>query len=178
MPDPPSLISLISADVKHTTAPSSTVVTTTPRVCAFCNKQYGKYHCPRCSSDYCSVICFKSIAHRKCNTAFQTEKRREELSAHCSATTRQMLPDDEKLGLRELVNEYELDAEEHPLGDYEDYADGEGGADIHDRMAGVDVEAAEFGDLWNRLTANEQAEFMKLAEQHRQNANNNNSFLF
>ncbi|KAK7203009.1 hypothetical protein BZA70DRAFT_284547 [Myxozyma melibiosi] len=203
-----------------------------PRICFFCTTsaskeghQLGKYQCPRCSRFYCSLKCYRSKAHAACTASFKRDSTTASAAGVGSASgegRRQVLvndgvatSDEEKIRLRELVNEYALEAEEHPLGDLErlvnrpaeyvedseadsddehstapknfnhsnnddddddDDDDGEDDEarrkDLEDRMRGVDIESADFDTLWSRLTITEQADFLRLAQQHERESNN------
>ncbi|KAK9472604.1 uncharacterized protein V1510DRAFT_417201 [Dipodascopsis tothii] len=157
------------------------------RICGLCRTKYGRYSCPRCQTLYCSLECYRRPAHRLCIDSFEREKAAA-LAATGAADSQ--LSNDDKRALHDLVQQYELDAAENPLGDLAALA-GEGGGrdgdgdgdsdsdsdddgddsaghrqDLRDRLAGVDVDAADFDDLWARLTVAEQADFIRLAQEH------------
>ncbi|KAK9383270.1 uncharacterized protein V2V93DRAFT_364713 [Kockiozyma suomiensis] len=117
-----------------------------PRICFFCaKKRLGKYQCPRCSRHYCSLDCYSSKAHSACFSSFKRD-----LETAKTSTTQTKESDDgvitngeEKIRLRQLVNEYELDAEENPLGDFAKFANKEKLSTLVDSDIDDDSENAE-----------------------------------
>ncbi|KAK9469378.1 hypothetical protein V1512DRAFT_256115 [Lipomyces arxii] len=197
-----------NTEVQSSLKVSGSGIGTGPRICAFCKKEYGKYSCPRCEQLYCSLSCYKCNEHKACFSTFYRDSAQAAAAAAVNLVDEPKLSGGDKIRLLELVNEYELDAQERPLGDYEelfkeldaseecdsddkqeDQADQEvqngeeesdtgsfgeeadaRRQDLERRMQGLDIDSAGFGDLWNRLTDAEQADFVKLAREHEMHA--------
>ncbi|KAK9366259.1 hypothetical protein V1509DRAFT_630234 [Lipomyces kononenkoae] len=171
------------------------------RICVFCKTAYGKYSCPRCRQLYCSIVCYKSESHQTCSSSFYRDNVKDTKEAVVAEAVvggveSRQISTSEKRRLLELVNEYEIDAQERPLGDLEVFVknaskfespepcwthdgDGEGEhnrmiandqekwiEDLKDRLTDLDVESAEFEDIWTRLTIREQADFIRLSQEH------------
>ncbi|KAL5706816.1 hypothetical protein ACHQM5_024935 [Ranunculus cassubicifolius] len=74
---------VVTSEKASTSFPASTV---TRMICRVCEKQFSKYTCPRCSSPYCSLECYKSHSLR-CTESFMRENVVGEMG--------QIQPDDE-----------------------------------------------------------------------------------
>ncbi|KAK9314421.1 hypothetical protein V1522DRAFT_407668 [Lipomyces starkeyi] len=187
----------INADIQSSIEASTSRLTEIPRICVFCKKVYGKYSCPRCRQLYCSLACYKSKAHQTCSTSFYCDNAEDTTIAAIKEVESPELSPSEKRRLLELVNEYEIEAQERPLGDFEglvkraselksqsaeiacphDDAEDEQQSsdereqekwiqDLEHRLTDLDLESAEFEEIWTRLTLREQADFIRLAQEH------------
>ncbi|KAK9388480.1 hypothetical protein V1515DRAFT_596988 [Lipomyces mesembrius] len=191
----------INADIQSSVEASTSRPRQSPRICVFCKKEYGKYSCPRCRQLYCSLACYKSKVHQTCSTSFYCDHAQDTTRAAITEAESPELSTSEKKRLLELVNEYEIEAQERPLGDFEDlvkkasernsqsaeiacpHDDAEEEQrssderkqerwkqDLEGRLTDLDLESAEFEEIWTRLTLREQADFVRLAQEHERHA--------
>ena len=163
--------------------------------CEFCNKFLIKYTCPKCRKGYCSVECYKSMAHRECSTAFNKEQSEGQTEAMKSSekereTMNEILKRNQFVAPEgggplefvgdpfRLLEEAELDfdadedeesdeeteeeAEEEPEQDEETIRRRK---DLEIRMEGLNIEEADFDEIWERLNSREREEFARLARQ-------------
>ncbi|KAK9428728.1 hypothetical protein V1505DRAFT_376145 [Lipomyces doorenjongii] len=189
----------INADIQSSIEASTSRLS--PRICVFCKKEYGKYSCPRCRQLYCSLACYKSKVHQTCSNSFYFDNTLATTRAALTEAESPELSTSEKKRLLELVNEYEIEAQERPLGDFEglvkkasalksqsaeiacphDVAEDEQQSsdesklerwrqDLEDRLTDLDLESAEFEEIWTRLTLREQTDFIRLAQEHERHA--------
>ncbi|KAJ8098192.1 hypothetical protein POJ06DRAFT_146582 [Lipomyces tetrasporus] len=190
----------INADIQSSIDGSTSSVGQSPRICAICKRAYGKYSCPRCRQLYCSLACYKSKAHQTCSASFYLDNVQEATQAVFTEGASSQLATSEKRRLLELVNGYEIEAQERPLGDFEGFVknkselrlpsgvirrphsaedkyyrwiEGEQQRwkiDLEERMTDLDLESADFEEIWKRLTMHEQADFIRLVQEHERHA--------
>ncbi|KAK9234306.1 hypothetical protein V1525DRAFT_413473 [Lipomyces kononenkoae] len=113
-------LEIVNADIQSSIEASTSGLGPSPRICAFCKTEYGKYSCPRCRQLYCSVACYKSEKHQTCASSFYRDSVQDAKGAVAGDDVSLQMSTSEKRRLLELVNEYEIDAQERPLGDLED----------------------------------------------------------
>ncbi|KAK9457526.1 hypothetical protein V1511DRAFT_493876 [Dipodascopsis uninucleata] len=170
------------------------------RICEFCKKSYGKYSCPRCQQLYCSLTCYQCRAHNSCVVSFQRENAADLARSGNARLQQTEISVEDKKRLLELVNEFEIEAQERPLGQYEsllkrrnsviteqsieqDETEDEGQdesqeewdkrkRDLEKRMKNIDLDTADFDEIWSNLTIGEQADFIRLVEAHRNELRN------
>ncbi|KAK9476569.1 hypothetical protein V1514DRAFT_336388 [Lipomyces japonicus] len=190
----PSKLHDLNNDIQASIELSATRLAESPRICEFCKRKYAKYSCPRCGLLYCSLDCYRSKDHRDCSSTFYHESRRA-ASASFVKDKESELTNDEKKKLLEIIHEYEVEAELNPLGEYtvlddddtpqadldtklehtntsdEESDTEERRKDLESRMNDIDIESADFYDLWKRLTIREQADFIRLTQEHENQSN-------
>ncbi|KAK9321734.1 hypothetical protein V1517DRAFT_325482 [Lipomyces orientalis] len=190
----------VNADIQSSIDDSTSSVGQGPRICAFCKREYGKYSCPRCRQIYCSLACYKSKAHQTCSASFYLDNVQKGTQAVLKESSSSQLSTREKRRLLELVNGYEIEAQERPLGDFEGFVkdksdlrlpsgeirhpdsaedkyhhwiEGEQQRwriDLEERMTDLDLQSADFEEIWQRLTMYEQADFIRLVQEHERHA--------
>ncbi|KAK9376457.1 uncharacterized protein V1513DRAFT_438723 [Lipomyces chichibuensis] len=195
-------LEIINADIQSSIEASTFRLRQSPRICVFCKEEYGKYSCPRCGQLYCSLACYQSRAHQTCSSSFYCDNSQDTTRAAVTEVESAELSAIEKRRLLELVNEYEIEAQERPLGDFEQIVNkpselksqsadiacphvddedeqqssGSEGEqerwrqDLERRLTDLDLESAEFEEIWTRLTLREQADFIRLAQEHERHA--------
>ncbi|KAK9463894.1 uncharacterized protein V1516DRAFT_618430 [Lipomyces oligophaga] len=162
-------------------------------MCQFCPPtaaHISKYECPRCNQHYCSLKCYKSRSHSACVLSF----RRDVLTDNSMMLAKPSISNvdlREQKRLRELVHEYEILAEQDPYGEYKKYVNDISSADSDDelaesdnevirdqnrkdlqrRMNDIDFNSADFNTIWARLTITEQADFLRLVQEHSETNN-------
>ncbi|KZV82052.1 hypothetical protein EXIGLDRAFT_685330 [Exidia glandulosa HHB12029] len=123
-------------------------------VCSICRRQVAKYTCPKCNLPYCSLSCFRSETHMQCSeTFYKREVETDILSAPKSDKERR-----DMLALLQRFEETnnEEDATNNALLDDPD------GADLAERIAGLDLDAADTDDLWEALDKDQRQRFLEI----------------
>ncbi|ELT96294.1 hypothetical protein CAPTEDRAFT_192100 [Capitella teleta] len=129
----------------------------TERVCKICHKNDGKYTCPRCNLAYCSVDCYKGVAHADCSETFYKDCVMQGLAEMNAGS-------EEKEKILETLQRLE---DHNPVVDPEEFLeDGDEEEDLAERIADLDLD--DDADLiWQRLTPKEQKEFQEMMKDGR-----------
>ncbi|XP_045522462.1 zinc finger HIT domain-containing protein 2 [Pieris brassicae] len=120
-------------------------------LCGLCEKNQGRYCCPRCEVFYCSLDCYKSDRHLECSENFYKECVSKELALNT-------VDDDSKSKMIEILNRMqneELEPEEEFLD-----SDDDNEIDLPTRLQNIKLDDAD--SLWSALTNDERNEFQSL----------------
>jgi hypothetical protein len=135
-------------------------------LCAFCLRQGGSYRCPRCSRPYCSVSCYSCDAHADCSEGFYKDAFMTRLrSTHAAPDERRRMLD----ALRRVEDEHAATEEAPDEGDEGpgEAAEAAGApalAGLVERLRGLEVHDLAEEELWDMLSAEEQAAFATMVE--------------
>jgi hypothetical protein len=194
------MLSALQNIVEHNENIKETRLETLAKPCPFCNKRLAKYVCPRCKRGYCSLECYRTSAHSACWEGFHREQMMEEdeRTKASEEEKKKMLevlkkyefqaPEDggalEFVGNPEPVATVEL--EEADFGDSanldevddskeedEDEETARRQKDLERRMTGLNIEEADFEEIWERLNSGEREEFVRLARELEKEENKN-----
>ncbi|KAL5537178.1 hypothetical protein ACEPAF_1001 [Sanghuangporus sanghuang] len=120
--------------------------------CGICRRQVSRYTCPSCNVAYCSLSCFRSNEHSQCSEAFYKHQLESEIRTQPSAST------EERRRMLEMLKQFEQEGVD------EDLLEGEeenGDDNLAERLGGIDLESASASDIWNALTSEERATFLR-----------------
>ena len=118
------------------------------RRCKFCKVKESKYTCPKCNCYYCGLSCYKSKDHEQCSETFYKENVLRELKGMKST-------DKLKRETMEMLNKMERQGNS----DAEIGWDDEATEGLEVRMQGLDIDYANFEDIFVRLTEKEKKLF-------------------
>ena len=175
--------------------------------CSVCNKRLVNYVCPRCNQGFCTVECSRSLQHQSClagapqpgqskSTADRENilhiLKRNDIVAPEDGGPLQLLESDNDmvrfLNTDEAVEDHQDDDKPDGLnlGSDAEVDDDEGEEDeendrrredLQKRMAGLDIEDANFEEIWERLDSQEREEFVKLAQELEEREGRWNSWM-
>ncbi|GAA6062065.1 hypothetical protein JCM10212_003563 [Sporobolomyces blumeae] len=141
-------------------------------ICAICERQISRYHCPVCNLPYCSLACYKAPEHESCSERFDRQSLVDEIKSAQGKSA------EEKRAMMDMLKRFEDEARD----DDENEEDGEGeerggeGADLErdqleKRLEGIDLDALPPDELLALLSPAQQAAFSStLADPARVNA--------
>eukprot|EP00088_Acartia_fossae_P048182 TRINITY_DN5252_c1_g1_i1.p1 TRINITY_DN5252_c1_g1~~TRINITY_DN5252_c1_g1_i1.p1 ORF type:complete len:360 (+),score=37.64 TRINITY_DN5252_c1_g1_i1:46-1125(+) len=125
------------------------------RRCCFCPSGDGKFTCPRCNQDYCSLSCYQSRTHQRCSEDFYKECVQAELgSTELGPEARSQM----QSILARINNTGDSTAQDSE--DSVDSDDDEEEVDLAERLAGIDLDDTD--KVWEKLSASERREFNAL----------------
>ncbi|XP_043929039.1 zinc finger HIT domain-containing protein 2 [Protopterus annectens] len=127
-----------------------------PGVCRLCFSALGRYTCPKCNVQFCSVSCYQGKTHQSCSEKFYKDCVFQHLKLEQSSPEQRRKM--EEILLRALV---EQGVEEMAGGD-DDKNERAEAITLEERLAGLDIEEASEDDLWGKLTEEERKEFEEL----------------
>ncbi|GAA5873656.1 hypothetical protein JCM16303_002548 [Sporobolomyces ruberrimus] len=120
-------------------------------ICAICNRQISRYHCPTCNLPYCSLACYKSPQHEDCSEKFDRQSLLDEIKSAEGKTS------DEKKAMMDMLKRFEEENAEAEEGD------GEEGElereELEKRLEGVDLDSLPPDELLALLSPSQQAAF-------------------
>ncbi|XP_065057025.1 zinc finger HIT domain-containing protein 2-like [Rhopilema esculentum] len=116
--------------------------------CKFCKVKESKYTCPKCNCHYCGLGCYKSKDHEQCSETFYKENVLRELKGMKST-------DKLKRETMEMLNKMKKERNS----DAEIGWDDEATEGLEVRMQGLDIDNANFEDIFVRLTEKEKQLF-------------------
>ncbi|GAA5927096.1 Hit1p [Sporobolomyces koalae] len=119
-------------------------------ICAICNRQISRYHCPTCNMPYCSLACYKSPQHGDCSERFDRESLVNEIKSAEGKTT------DEKKAMLEMLKRFE--EENGELAEEDEGIELER-EQLEEKLKGVDLDALPPEELLALLSAEQQAAF-------------------
>lgn len=122
--------------------------------CKLCDNALAKYVCPKCSINYCSLICYQSAKHQSCSEEFYKDCVFEDLNVSDDPSQAKMMEILKKVHESNQILDNDLDDEDSPL----DSDDNEDVDDITERLKGIDLDNAEL--VWDKLTEDERQEFV------------------
>ena len=190
------MLSSLQNIVDHNQKTEETRLEARTKPCSFCNQRLGKYVCPRCNREYCSLACYQSRTHRACSEGFYRQQIKYKPEGMKTS-------EEERKKMEAILDKYDfrapegggplefvgnpntaahefLDmdntelAEENGGGDDEEETDKESEEDeetvrrrkdLRMRMEGLNIEEADFEEMWERLDSREREEFVKLAQE-------------
>ncbi|KAL5531392.1 hypothetical protein ACEPAG_4269 [Sanghuangporus baumii] len=120
--------------------------------CGICHRQVSRYTCPSCNVAYCSLSCFRSNEHSQCSEAFYKHQLESEIRTQPSAST------EERRRMLEMLRQFEQEGSDADLLESEEET---GEDDLAERFGGIDLESASASDIWNALTPEERATFLR-----------------
>ncbi|KAH8832918.1 hypothetical protein DL96DRAFT_1811486 [Flagelloscypha sp. PMI_526] len=123
--------------------------------CVFCRRQFSQYTCPKCNAPYCSLLCFKSNEHSSCSESFYKNELASDIKSSAHANH------EERLRMLEILRRFEDDNANQDL---EDNSDNDSEDDLEARLAKLDIENAPSEALWELLTPEERARFLKAVD--------------
>ncbi|XP_012280886.1 zinc finger HIT domain-containing protein 2 [Orussus abietinus] len=131
------------------------------QLCQICLTKPRKYTCPRCDIGYCTVDCYKSMAHSECSESFYKDCVEEELKVRRTDTEsrNKMLDILKRMKEEQLENEDLQDMFTKSDDDSEqlDSDDEEDAGSLRDRLENINLDNAD--EVWSALTDAERQEF-------------------
>ncbi|KAL0079419.1 hypothetical protein F4703DRAFT_1193684 [Phycomyces blakesleeanus] len=136
-----------------------TTITESRPPCQICQKQFSQYVCPRCNLKYCSLGCYKDLGHADCTESFYRDSVTAEIQSRndTEQSKQKML---QLLQRFEEENKNSLDGE-----DEDDEDEDEDKDDLAQRLGDLNIETADAGQLWNKLSSQERDDFEMMLKQ-------------
>ncbi|GAA5961400.1 hypothetical protein JCM3765_004404 [Sporobolomyces pararoseus] len=121
-------------------------------ICAICNRQISRYHCPTCNLPYCSLACYKSPQHEDCSEKFDRQSLLDEIKSAEGKSS------EEKKAMLDMLKRFEEENAELEEGEQDEARDLER-QELEKRLEGVDLDSLPPDELLSFLSPSQQAAF-------------------
>ncbi|GAA5895575.1 zinc finger HIT domain-containing protein [Sporobolomyces salmoneus] len=121
-------------------------------ICAICNRQISRYHCPTCNLPYCSLACYKSPQHEDCSEKFDRQTLLDEIKTAEGKTN------EEKKAMMDMLKRFEEENAELEEGEEDEGNDLER-EELEKRLEGIDLDSLPPEELLAFLSPSQQAAF-------------------